>query len=432
MIRIRDPIHGTIRLSFSELAIVDHPVFQRLRGIKQLGFTDQAFPGATHTRYAHSIGAMEVATRMFDAAFPVEKGLLPAEDRARLRQLLRLSLLLHDLGHPPGSHASERAMPARRTLELSCFTEAEQDERASHEDYTLKLLLDSSLTQSIVSGFSEQGILPEDIAHLISGRFPARSSTCVVGDIDYFPLLTQMVSGEMDADRMDYLQRDSFYTGVSYGKFDMSWLLENLGFHVVDGRAYMALTNRAVFAFEDFLLSRYHMFVSVYYHYISVGLETMLAKFYQQSPEDFAIPSDSESYALTDDIALWSALRTSSNPWAQRIASRNAYRRVLEIETTDGVDIGEVEAAFEAAGIDYFSSKDRGVLSKYYLGSGTHQPIFVVNRQLQTVTPISENARVYERYKQPIQLIRIYTHPDHQRRAREILKGIVGQSKAFG
>ena len=96
-----------------------------------------------------------------------------------------------------------------------------------------------------------------------------------------------MVSGEMDADRMDYLQRDSFYTGVSYGKFDHSWLLENLSCHVHDGRAFMALTNRAVFAFEDFLLSRYHMFVSVYYHYISVGLETMLARFYNEAPEDF-------------------------------------------------------------------------------------------------------------------------------------------------
>ena len=106
-----------------------------------------------------------------------------------------------------------------------------------------------------------------------------------MGGIDYFPLLSQMVSGEMDADRMDYLQRDSFFTGVSYGQFDQTWLLDNLLHHVVDDRAYMALTHRAVFAFEDFLLSRYHMFVSVYYHYISVGFETMLARFYNEAPE---------------------------------------------------------------------------------------------------------------------------------------------------
>ncbi len=429
MIRIRDPIHGSIRLSPEELAIVDHPVYQRLRGIKQLGFTDQAFPGATHTRYAHGIGAMEVATKMFDAAFPIERGVLPVEDRTRLRQLLRLALLLHDLGHPPGSHASERAMPARATLNLDCFTEEESRQRASHEDYTLKLLLDSGLTQALETGFGDLGINARHVAHLISGRYPDQGEACVVGGIDYFPLLTQMVSGEMDADRMDYLQRDSFYTGVSYGKFDMSWLLENLLYHVEGDRAFMALTNRAVFAFEDFLLSRYHMFVSVYYHYISVGFETMLARFYNEAPEDFSIPSDSDAYAMTDDIALWSALRNSENPWAKRIAARNAYRRVLEIETTDGVDLDAVEEAFKDAEIDYFLSTDKGVLSKYYLGAGTHHPIFVVNRQLQKITPIADNARVYERYKQPIQLVRIYAHPDHQRTARGILRGMIGSAQ---
>ena len=157
MIRIRDPIHGSIRLTPDELSIVDHPIFQRLRGIKQLGFTDQAFPGATHTRYAHGIGAMEMATRMFDAAFPQGSHLLKSDDHARLRQLIRLSLLLHDLGHPPGSHASERAMPKRSTLGLDLFSEDELEQRACHEDYTLKLLLDSALYSQTRTGLWRAG-----------------------------------------------------------------------------------------------------------------------------------------------------------------------------------------------------------------------------------------------------------------------------------
>ena len=103
-----------------------------------------------------------------------------------------------------------------------------------------------------------------------------------------------MVSGEMDADRMDYLQRDAYFTGVSYGQFDQSWLLENLGFHVVEDKAYMALTHRAVFAFEDFLLSRYHMSVSVYSLHLS-RLRKHARSVYVESPEDFGIPSDSDA-----------------------------------------------------------------------------------------------------------------------------------------
>ncbi|MGC6415939.1 MAG: HD domain-containing protein [Bradymonadia bacterium] len=425
MIRIRDPIHGTIRITSDELAVVDHPIFQRLRGIKQLGFTDQAFPGATHTRYAHSIGAMEVASKMFDAVFPMGSSPLGDSSRARLRQLLRLSLLLHDLGHPPGSHASERAMPAISSLNLPCYSHTEAQERASHEDYTIKLLIDSDLTDCLVDRFGDTGITPQHIAHLISGKFPDCAPFTQVDGIDYFPLLTQMVSGEMDADRMDYLQRDSFYTGVSYGKFDHSWLLENMLHNIVDDRAYMAITNRAVFAFEDFLLSRYHMFVSVYYHYISVGLETMLGRFYQEAPEDFAIPSDSAAYARTDDIALWSALRTSSNPWAQRIASRDAYRRVLETSTTDGVDLMNICNALDAEKLDYFTSRDKGVLSKYYLSAKDGNTMYVVNRQLDVVKPLASETEIYERYKKPTQLQRIYVKPEQQHRARQIIKALL-------
>jgi len=372
---------------------------------------------------------MEMATRMFDAAFPSGGCFFGDEDRQRLRQLIRLSLLLHDLGHPPGSHASERAMPKRSTLGLDLFTHAEQQERASHEDYTLKLLLDSELTPKLESGFGGQGISPRDIAHLISGKCPDRSESFRVGGVDVFPILTQMVSGEMDADRMDYLQRDSFYTGVSYGKFDHSWLLENLSCHVTDDRAYMALTNRAVFAFEDFLLSRYHMFVSVYYHYISVGLETMLARFYKEAPEDFSIPSDSESYARTDDITLWSALRNSDNRWAKRIAARDAYRRILEVATTDGVDLNTVTDALEAEGMDYFTSRDKGVLSKYFLGSSVDLPIYVINRQLDHISPMAEQTRIYERYRQPVQLQRVYVAPEQQSKARTIVKKVLGSSQ---
>ncbi len=426
MIRIRDPIHGSIRLSPDEMAIVDHPVFQRLRGIKQLGFADQAFPGATHTRYAHAIGAMEVATRMFDAVFPIERSALPWGDRVRLRQLLRLTVMLHDLGHPPASHSSESVMPARRLLDLPFEDEAEPERQANHEDYTVKLLLDSQLAGAIRSRFGDRGIEPEDIVHLLTGALPARQAGLSVDGIDYYPVLHQMVSGEMDADRMDYLQRDSFFAGVSYGKFDMSWLLENLGHQVVDDRAMMALSHRAVFAFEDFLLSRYHMFVSVYYHHIAVGFDSMLLRYHTEAPGEFRVPTDADAYAALDDVTLWSTLRRSTNRWAQWIARREAFRRVLEVGWTPTTPmLDDVEDALRAKGIEHFVCRDQGTLSKYYGKGEQPLPIYVFDEATRRSAPIERYARIYERYEQPTQLVRVYVRPDQTRAARRIISGMV-------
>ena len=428
MITIRDPVHGSIAITGAELPIVDSRVYQRLRGIKQLGFTDQAFPGATHTRYAHGIGAMDVATRMFDALFPESRGELSQACRARFRQVLRLAVLLHDVGHPPASHASEPSMPIRAALGLDRFTPDELLEQASHEDYTRAILVMSELRPLVDAALAPFGSVAEDVAHLVTGRYPARGSVFVEQGIDYFPLLSQIVSGELDADRMDYLQRDAFYAGVSYGKFDQPWLVENLEKHIEAGRAYLAIAHRAVFAFEDFLLSRYHMFVSVYYHYIPVGFDTMLVRFLTEAPQDFKLAADMEGYISMDDVALWSALRGSSNRWAQRIANRQGYKRILEVNADSGLaDFEAIVQALEAEKLDMFTSRDRGVLSKYY-GKATTIPIYVRNNALRQSVRVEEYSRIYERYSNATQLHRVYVHPDQAQRARSIMSAFTRQA----
>ena len=421
MITIRDPVHGSIAITGAELPIVDSRVYQRLRGIKQLGFTDQAFPGATHTRYAHGIGAMDVATRMFDALFPESRGELSQACRARFRQVLRLAVLLHDVGHPPASHASEPSMPIRAALGLDRFTPDELLEQASHEDYTRAILVMSELRPLVDAALAPFGSVADDVAHLVTGRYPERGGVFVEQGIDYFPLLSQIVSGELDADRMDYLQRDAFYAGVSYGKFDQPWLVENLEKHIEAGRAYLAIAHRAVFAFEDFLLSRYHMFVSVYYHYIPVGFDTMLVRFLTEAPQDFKLAADMEGYISMDDVALWSALRGSSNRWAQRIANRQGYKRILEVNADSGLaDFETIVQALEAEKLDMFTSRDRGVLSKYY-GKATTIPIYVRNDALRQSVRVEEYSRIYERYSNATQLHRVYVHPDQAQRARSVM-----------
>ncbi|HTO97913.1 MAG TPA: HD domain-containing protein, partial [Myxococcales bacterium] len=323
---IRDPIHGAIELTSDERALIDSPQYQRLRNVKQLGFADLAFPGATHTRYAHGLGAMAMASKVYDALSPQLE--LELDDRARFRQTLRLAVLFHDLGHPPLSHASERIMPPLQELRVPAWAAESVARRAGHEDYTLKLVLDSPLAGEIRRRFSARGIDPEHVAGLICGRQPPGPSPYRSRGRDLLPVLRQVVSGELDADRMDYLQRDSFFTGVNYGKFDADWIVQNLAAVEREDRVYLGLQHRAVFAFEDFLLSRYHMFLSVYFHATSVGYEVILQRWCESG--EYALPADPDQYLQHDDVSLIAALRASSNPWARRVVRRQGYRVLME------------------------------------------------------------------------------------------------------
>jgi uncharacterized protein len=409
---IRDPIHGAIELTADERALVDSPQYQRLRNVKQLGFADLAFPGATHTRYAHGLGAMAMATKVFDALATELQ--LELEDRARFRQTLRLAVLFHDLGHAPLSHATEAIMPDVAELHVPDWARDPGARRAGHEDYTLKLLLDSPLSAEIRRRYSGRGIEPEHIAGLICGKpspgaYPYRS-----GGRDLLPIFRQVVSGELDADRMDYLQRDSFFTGVNYGKFDADWIVQNLAAVEREGRVYLALLHRAVFAFEDFLLSRYHMFLSVYFHSTSVGYEVLLQRFCESG--EYALPADPDEYLLHDDVALLGALRASKNPWAKRIVRRQGYRVLMEnAPGEDAQELHGMQRQLESAGVDAFVTVSRGVLSHY----GKEATLWVKSPRGEV--PIGEYTPLYERYAEAAMLARLYVEPERWDEARRLL-----------
>ncbi|HEX4383398.1 MAG TPA: HD domain-containing protein [Myxococcales bacterium] len=406
---IRDPIHGAIEITADERALVDSPQYQRLRNVKQLGFADLAFPGATHTRYAHGLGAMSVATKVFDAIGPQLD--LDPDDRARFRQTLRLAVLFHDLGHAPLSHATERIMPPAKELKLPAWVSDGEDRRANHEDYTLKLILDSGLAAEIHKRFSGGGIEPEHVASLVLGKPPPGTQPFRSRGRDLLPILRQVVSGELDADRMDYLQRDSFFTGVNYGKFDSDWIIQNLASVERDGRVFLALQSRAVFAFEDFLLSRYHMFLSVYFHYSSVGYEVLLQRYCDTSNGEYALPADPDEYLQHDDIALISALRASKNPWARRVVRRQGYRLLLE----NAPHLNEKKELLEEAGVDCFLTESRGVLSHY----GKDAVLWVKGQQGEIA--IGEYTPLYERYAEAAMLARLYVEPEREAEAKRLL-----------
>ncbi len=422
--RVRDPIHGTIFVSDAEVALVDSPFFQRLRHVKQLGFGELAFPGATHTRHSHSLGAMHVASRLFDATFAQVE--LTSADKAALRQILRVATLLHDLGHLPLSHSSEHSAPLRRDLGLPSWL-GDSDGRASHEDFTARLLIDSSLTRDLTASLSGTGFDATSVVALLTGRAPPHGSPFVRGGRDFAPVLHQLVSGELDADRMDYLLRDGFYSGVKYGTYDLDWIAQNLSAADIGGRMHLALSRSAVFAFEDFLLSRYHMFLSVYYHHTAVCFDELLRRYFIEAQGEFEIPSEPELFLACDDVALWHALRASRSRWAYRLTRRRPSNMRLPGTAADrGYDLDATARACEAADIECLRLTSTGTLSKYF-GDTSHGPeLYVRDFQSGRLTPIVEYTPLYQRYADAVRLDRLYVDEARGDDARAIVARING------
>src|SRR4051812_22746529 len=165
---VRDPIHGEIELNSAEVAVLDSAAYQRLRSIKQLGFSEFSFPGATHNRYLHSLGVCHLAGRAFDSIFKKFE-FSTSTLRERLRQTTRLAALLHDIGHGPLSHTTEDVMPRLKELKLKAYDKKkvppDPNRQANHEDYTIKFITDSSLTEILRDNFSD--IDPMAIASLV-------------------------------------------------------------------------------------------------------------------------------------------------------------------------------------------------------------------------------------------------------------------------
>jgi HD superfamily phosphohydrolase len=302
--------------------------------------------------------------------------------------------------------------------------------QASHEDYTAKLILDSSLTPLLTRVYAPLGISAAQVAGLVTGQFPdgARSGF-TDGGLDWTPALRAIVSGELDADRMDYLLRDSFFTGVNYGRYDIEWILQNLSVEQKDGRAVMAMSKAAVFAFEDFLLSRYHMFLSVYYHHTSVSFDHMLRRYYVESPGEFEIPSDPEAFLECDDMALHLTLRRSKNEWANRIVTRRGYRRVAQFtERDEGYDLGELSRALTAAGVAHFTIESRGVLSKYF-EDGANPSLYVVDRSSGRLMEVADYTPLYQRFAGAVRLSQVYVKPEQVDEGRPIIARLTGGTR---
>ncbi len=421
---VRDVIHGSIELMPWELAIIDSKAFQRLRNIKQLGFSEFAYPCAVHNRYIHSIGVLHLAGKVFQAIFR-NYDFSDTDTYQRFLYLVRVSALLHDVGHGPFSHAIESAMPEVAGLNLpSELTKSRKSKQANHEDYTIKTILESSLTPILEKNYAPFGITPWHVACVMNPSLKERDDLFKDKGVNFRTILHQIISSEVDVDRMDYLQRDSYYSGASYGKFDADWLISNLGFHVVDENAHLSITGRAVYTFEDFLLSRYHMFLMVYLHYKSVCYEEMMKRYLESKDCSFSVPADIEDYLELDDSVFYSFLRKDKkNPWAKRILDRRTYKVAIEVHEGAGKQSGKVESLVEKLkknSIDHFVVPSSSELSKYFrpnlgIAEKVKNTIYVANNDRMnpvSYVPLENFTKLFERYGEARNIIRVFVPED--------------------
>jgi HD superfamily phosphohydrolase len=280
---IKDPVHGYVEVEDYALVLLDSPVLQRLRYIRQLGFSYLVYPGANHTRFEHSLGTMylaDVACRKFR---------LSDEERT----LVAASALLHDIGHGPFSHASEPLI--------------EEFLHRSHH------AIDDIVHEQIGHLLLQHNIDPDELCAVVSGRHP----------------LSGIIHSDLDVDRMDYLLRDAYYTGAPYGTVDAQRLIRNM-IRTVDD---VVLDENGINAAESLLIARTLMRPTVYYHHVSRIGEKM---FQLAMLEHFKTEGMNATDMLRkDDPACIQSLRISKNPVVrmlmERIYQRQLYKRALYV-----------------------------------------------------------------------------------------------------
>lgn len=359
---IRDPVHNVI--SFEDapgdrllLHLINCREFQRLRRIKQLGLSELVFPGANHTRFAHSIGVLRTAKKFLHRC-----KLLGLDLNQEQETFILCAALLHDVGHGPFSHAFETVTKdrhERRTLEIiqNPDTEVHQKLTAFNPNFPAQLGM-----------FFDEDWEEDGAEAFIPSAY------------------TEIVSSQMDADRFDYLLRDSICTGTQYGRFDLEWILEHLDFHKTGKRHFFYVTSKAFLTAEAYVFARYHMYRTVYFHKTTRAAEVMLKLLFQRLkamvskfdakdvvpemakvapgvPEvvvrSFSAKLELQEYLELDDFTLnefFKACSRSSDPHLAELGGGLLHRRLFK-----GVDMTTTLTKapdFKVRVLDFLRSKD--------------------------------------------------------------------------
>lgn len=295
---IRDPVHGYIKITEAEHELIDSPFVQRLRRIHQLAGAYLVYPGAVHTRFDHVIGAMHVAGQIAEA-LSQQVGL--TNDQI---QEIRFAALLHDVGHGPFSHMYEEVLADKTEL--------------THEDISQRVIAETSISDIL----NRHGFSPRKMSAFAVGKQTTKPQ-----------FMNEIIAGGLSADIMDYLVRDSYFTGVEYGKVDIQRVIDSLRV----AEKSLAIDNAALYAFEALLLGRYEMFKAVYFHRTVRAAEIMLVNSMKLADNALHLTdlSDIDDYLeMTDETVLHNLISLDpSSPEleeAKRLAIDFRDRRLMK------------------------------------------------------------------------------------------------------
>ena len=339
---LRDPVHADDRVEYEVIwELINSSWMQRLRRIRQLGGAFMVYHTADHSRFSHSLGVYEIVRRMITEVPDIAQAL---NEREKVTVLA--AALLHDAGHGPYSHAFEKVIGG------------------SHEEYTCRIIEeDTEVTQILESAASG---LSRDVADVI--RHKSKN-----------PLLPQLISAQLDADRMDYLLRDAYFTGTSYGHFDLERILRTLRVE----KDLVVVKESGVYAIENYVMARYHSYWQIYYHPGARSFECILSKLFERLrdlnekgrmpksiPEFKALigggPLSLKDYYVLDEYACnyaFEVLSRCRDRITADLASRVLDRRLFDYMEDTEENRTHVKAALKKAGYDpkyYLASDDVG------------------------------------------------------------------------
>ena len=404
---IIDPIHDFIRVYDDELSIIDNPIFQRLRRIRQLSGAHLTYPAAQHTRFEHSLGVMHIASQAGNALN--EKEILKSDDI----EILRLSGLLHDIGHGPFSHL---------------FEEIIQERKISHEDFGKEIILKSEIGDML----SKNGHDKKLVTQIAFGN-------------SKFQYLNEIVSGALSADMMDYLLRDGYFTGAEHAKIDHKRITQSLDVH----KKKLALERSALYSFESMMHSRYQMFKAVYFHKTVRAAEVMLLEALRLSDDEFGFTTFNlnEFVKLTDEYVLSTLISSKSTKlkrarqFAQDYQNRKLLKCVFERIFTSQTNLKKTRTDELRSTI---SKKSKVEENEIFVDSSVTPsiPLAPSKNESKSVILISNENGKSSAKEMPISeipvvsaisgfmnILRIYTHAKNRKKVEIAAKLVIGDLK---